>query len=285
MYYALIMLSVVMFGCCFKLSQTYTRLCGSGFFITLKYLFITSISNIIILLIINGFKFEFTLFTLIIAVFSSVNSFLFVFCGLKSLGSINLSLYSLFSMLGGMLLPFLQGLIFYNEPITIAKIICLCFIIISLSLTLKKDRKNNKAIIYYLGIFIFNGMSGVLSKLFVSSQYPKTSATGYSLVCALCSFVISGVLIFIFRRKIKKTSVLSTVVNSFDAIFNRIANLLLLISLTHIEASLQYPLVTGGVIIVSTIISFFSNNKPSKCEILSVITAFISMLCLFIIPI
>ena len=64
------------------------------------------------LVIINGFRLEFTPFTFVIALLAAINSIVFVFCSIKALDSINLSLYSLFSMLGGMVLPFLQGIFF-----------------------------------------------------------------------------------------------------------------------------------------------------------------------------
>lgn len=118
--------------------------------------------------------------------------------------------------------------------------------------------------------------------MFSSASFEKTSAAGYSLLCVLCSLVISGVLLLIFRKKIPKTSLKANIINSLDAGINRIANLLLLIALANVDASVQYPMVTGGVMIVSTAISYFGDNKPSKRELLSVLAAFISMLCLFI---
>jgi len=56
-------------------------------------------------------------------------------------------------------------------------------------------------------------------------------------------------------------------------------------ALLHVDASVQYPMVTGGVMIVSTIICFFGDRKPSKKEIISVLVAFVGMLALFVIPI
>ena len=66
---------------------------------------------------------------------------------------------------------------------------------------------------------------------------------------------------------------------------NKIANLLLVIALAHVDASVQYPMVTGGVMIVSTAICFFGKKKPQKKELISVALAFLGMLALFIIPI
>ena len=59
----------------------------------------------------------------------------------------------------------------------------------------------------------------------------------------------------------------------------------MVISLIHIETSAQYPLVTGGVMIVSTLICFFKKNKPTKKELASVLLAFLGMVAMFAIPV
>ena len=63
---------------------------------------------------------------------------------------------------------------------------------------------------------------------------------------------------------------------------SQLANYFLVIALAHVDASVQYPMVTGGVMIVSTIICFFGKQKPNLKEILSVVLAFSGMLVLFI---
>jgi len=285
MYYGMILGSVVMFGGCFALNDVYRRLCGSNIAASLWFSLISSAAGLVVLLAANGFRFEFTLFTLLISSVSALNGFGFTFCGFKALGSINLSLYSLFSMLGGMALPFLQGIIFYGEEITLAKVVCFVFICLALLLTVDREKKKSGGI-YYLGIFVLNGMSGVLSKIFASSPYPKTSAEGFSILSALCAVLMAAVLLPFFAKGHKNSlSVKAVAVSSAGGVINRIANLLLVIALAHVDASVQYPMVTGGVIIVSTLLCFFGKNKPSKKELASVALAFTGMLLLFVIPV
>lgn len=286
MYYGLIILSVIMFGGCFALNDLYRKMRGSSLKISLQFSCVSSLAGLAVLLAINNFKFEFTVFTLIIALLSALVGLGFTFCAFKALGIINLSLYSLFSMLGGMVLPFVQGIVFYSEKMTVAKIVCLVFISVALLLTVEKSEKT-KGTIYYIGIFVLNGMSGVLSKIFTSSDCEKTSAAGYSILTALCSVALSGAILLLFFMKkgnAPKMKLSDTGVGALNGITNRVANFLLVIALAHVDASVQYPMVTGGVMIVSTLICFFGKNKPSKKEILSVILAFVGMLALFVIP-
>ncbi len=287
MYYALILLSVVIFGGCFALNDVYRRQRGSSLRISLEFSFISSAAGLVVLLAVNGFRVEFTWFTLLMAVLSALNSFGFTFCSFRSLGLINLSLYSLFSMLGGMLLPFAQGILFYGESITVAKAVCFVLICAALALTVEKGERS-KGAVYYAGVFILNGMSGVLSKLFTSAAYAKTSAAGYSILGAMCCTVISAVLLLtLFRGQPQqgRASLASVGVGALGGAANRVANYLLLIALAHVDASVQYPMVTGGVMIVSTLICFCGANKPSKKEQLSVVIAFLGMLALFLIPV
>ena len=77
----------------------------------------------------------------------------------------------------------------------------------------------------------------------------------------------------------------STAVSAVGGITNRIANYVLVIALSHVDASVQYPMVTGGVMIVSTLICFFGKNKPKVKELISVGLAFVGLLALFLIKI
>lgn len=291
-YYGLICLSVVMFGGCFALNDVYRKMRGSNLKISMQFSLVSGVAGLIIMLIINGLKFEFTPFALIMSTLTAINGFAFTFCAFKALGSINLSLYSLFSMLGGMVLPFLQGIIFYSEPITLAKGVCFVIICVALLLTVEKsdeDKENKKnGFIYYAGIFVLNGMSGVISKFFTSApdDWGKTSPEAFSILSAVVAIIISAVALLCMRKvEAPKMTWASAGVSAVGGITNKIANYVLLIALAHVPASVQYPMVTGGVMIVSTVICFFGKNKPKPKELVSVALAFIGILALVLIPI
>lgn len=288
MYYALIFVSVAMFGGCFALNDVYRKRRGSSLKISMEASFIGAVAAIICLVIINKFRIEYTPFTLIMGIISAANAICFTVFSFKALNSINLSLYSLFSMLGGMALPFAQGIIFYGEKITVAKIVCVVFICLALACTVTRGKKS-RGYIYYAGVFILNGTSGVLSKLFNELPYRKTDAAGYTFWIAVCTLVLSGVMWMALSLKKSedepKFKVFDCAIGALNGGMNRIANFLLVIALMHVDASVQYPAVTGGVMIVSTLICFFGERKPQKKELLAVVLAFIGTLALFVIPI
>ena len=273
-----------MFGGCFALNDAYRKLRSSSMASSMECAFVGSLAGLAVLIIVSGFDFQVTPFTLLIAMLSALVSIGFTVCSFKALDSTNLSLYSLFSMLGGMLLPFFQGIIFYSEKITLAKIVCVIFICASLCLTVSRDRNKNGTK-YYIGIFVLNGVVGVLSKAFTSAPFEKTNAEWYSIWSAFFTAVFSGGVWLLVSRKgnLPKYTFKAFAVSAVSGAINKIANFLLLIALLHIAASIQYPMVTGGVIIISTLISFWGKRKPSKKELLSVFTAFLGLLALLLI--
>ena len=288
MEYALIFLSVSMFGGCFALNDVYRKRRGSSIKASIEASFVGSLAGIVCLLVFCGFELEFTPFTLLVALLAAVNRIAFTFFSFKALSSINLSLYSLFSMLGGMMLPFAQGIAFYGEKITLAKIVCVIIIFVALALTVTKGDKS-RGYVYYIGVFVLNGMSGVLSKIFSESSLPKASAAGYSLWISVATVVISGIAWLAMARQKQneraKYNLGDCAVGAVNGGMSAVANCLLVIALASVDASVQYPLVTGGVMIASTLICFFGERKPSKKELWAIALAFIGTLALFVIPI
>jgi drug/metabolite transporter (DMT)-like permease len=288
MYYGIILLSVFMFGGCFALKDVYRGMRGSSFLISMESSAVGAFAGLVVLLCINGFQFQLTPFTLLMAFLCAVNGVCFSYFSFKALDYINLSVFSLFSMLGGMLLPSAVGILFFKEEITVAKIVCYCFILGALLMTLSKGKKGGW--IWYAGVFALNGMSGVLSKIFASAPFEKTNAAGYSIWSALLTGVLSAIIWLALFRKTSGEgkmpySLKAFGVASVSGATNKIANFLLVLALAHVDASVQYPMVTGGVMIVSTLICFFGPRKPSKKEIASIAIAFLGMLALFIIPV
>ena len=297
-YYGLIILSVVMFGGGFAIQDLYRKKRGSGLMISMESACIGAVAGLIALLALNGFSFEFTPFTLVMALWAALNGIAFTFCTFKALDYINLSLFSLFAMLGGMILPFFQGILFYEEGFTLAKIVCVCFVCAALLCTIEKKGAKKSGVIFYVGVFVLNGMSGVISKIFTASEFSKTSAAGYSVWIAVVTVILSGAAWLIMAKqekrrpsqedsiKVEKKNLLqSYALGAIYGAVNRVANFILVFALVFVDTSVQYPMVTGGTIIVSTILSCFGDRKPNKKEIISVILAFVGMCALFFIPV
>ena len=283
MYYGIVAVSVIMFGFQFFFSDRYEKENGNGFPAVYTLIFLSAIAGLVCLLPISAFKVGFTPFTLCCAAIVTLNTILCGLCTLKALARIDLAVFSLFSMLGGMVLPFLSGIIFYDERFTLGKVVCLVFVVAALLLTVDKSGKRGGER-YYVGVFILNGMSGVISKFFESAPYPKTNAVSYSVWIAVVNLVVSGVALLLLRKKVNKPTGKAVLYGLGYGTLNRIANFPLVFALAVLPASVQYPFLTGGVIVVSTVISAFVSGKPKPKAIISVILAFVGIMSLVLLP-
>jgi drug/metabolite transporter (DMT)-like permease len=279
MYYGLIMIAVLMFSMQFLFNQRFQREYGSGLKSLLTFFFGYNVAGLLVLLIINGFRVEFTPFTLLLAFMWSINSLVLSYCSFKAFEKVNLSVYSLFSQLGGMMLPFFAGVLLFDEKLTAGSVICFILVLISLLFTVKKGN-GGSYLIYYAGIFLLNGMSGVLSKWFAAAPYEKTSSAGYSILSAAVAALLSAVVLLFIKGNRIKLSVRGATNMLGYGVLNKIGNFLLLIALVRLPASVQYPMVTGGVMICSTVICFFTHQKPGKREIASLVLSFVGILAL-----
>jgi drug/metabolite transporter (DMT)-like permease len=273
------MIAVLMFSMQFLFNQRFQREYGSGLKSLLTFFFGYNVAGLLVLLIINGFRVEFTPFTLLLAFMWSINSLVLSYCSFKAFEKVNLSVYSLFSQLGGMMLPFFAGVLLFDEKLTAGSVICFILVLISLLFTVKKGN-GGSYLIYYAGIFLLNGMSGVLSKWFAAAPYEKTSSAGYSILSAAVAALLSAVVLLFIKGNRIKLSVRGATNMLGYGVLNKIGNFLLLIALAHLPASVQYPMVTGGVMICSTVICFFTHQKPGKREIASLVLSFVGILAL-----
>ena len=272
MYYLILSVSALLFSFVFIFSDRYRGRFGPGTRSALKFAAGSHFAGLAALLVINRFHFEFTPFTALVALTAAADVILFNICSLRALEKTNLAVYSVFSMIGGMALPFAAGIIFFHEELTAGKIICLALVALSLALTIRKGGEKG-SVLYYIGVFVTNGMYGVINKFFSASQLPKTGDAAYSAMIEGFIVIFSlMLLVFIKDKPVKLTGIAAVYMGGYG-IMCAVGNYLLLIALSALSASAQYPFVTGGVMIISTLYSFFTPNKPGKREIASVILA------------
>jgi len=272
MYYTLLGISALLFSFVFIFSDRYRAKYGSGIDAVLKFTAGSHFAGLAALLIINRFHFEFTGFTCALACVAAADSILFSIFSLRALEKANLSVYSVLSMIGGMALPFAAGILFFSEDLTAGKAICFALVTASVLLTVKKGAGKG-SLLLYAGVFITNGLYGVISKFFTASSMPKTSEAAYSAMIEGFIVIFSLILLAAVKKKKSpvKTGPSAFVYMGGYGVMCAAGNYLLLIALSVLSASAQYPFVTGGVMIISTVYSFFTPSKPCKREIISVL--------------
>ena len=127
----------------------------------------------------------------------------------------------------------------------------------------------------------------MLSKFFNEAPFDKGSGdprVSYSVMSGLLTVMIAGTLMLYFTERQKeqqpRMSLRSNLISGTGGLINRLANYILTIALLSVPASVQYPMVTGGVMIFSTLACFVMKIKPSKRELISIAIAFIALVVL-----
>lgn len=281
LYYVLVIVSTVLFSLQFLFNQRFQQTYGTGMKATQVFSLYKSLVIILMMLLISGFKVQFSWFSLGMATIYAVSSIAMGYYSLKAFSVANLSVYSVFSMLGGMILPFFLGVLFYDEGDNLVfKIICCALIVVAVLLNIKSGKQNKKALLYYFAVFVLNGMAGVISKIHQSStSLSPVDSTSFMLLTAAVSVVISAAWLLIAYREIPLIKGKNILFVTGYGVFNGLGNLFLLIALSGengLPASVQYPLVTGGVMVCSTVISTIRKEKLTVREYIATAIALLA---------
>lgn len=276
MNYLLIIIADLLFSLQFLFNQQFRKRNGDGIDSTFTFSMYTNGISFLILLIINGFKLQFTWFSLLISAIYAVTLLGYAYSGLKSFATANLSVYSIFAMLGGMIMPFAYGVIFCNEDFTFAKAICILLIGISTALSFEKGKGKGNNLKYYLAVFFLNGLVGVLSKVHQSNTELCVDSGSFMATVNLWVFAVCIIYHLIKNKKVPLLPIKEVGNLGCYAACSGIGNLLCLIALTSLDASVQYPIITGGVMVFSTVISIIRKEKPSARTLISAAIAFVS---------
>lgn len=272
-YYLMIIVSVCLFSTQFLLNNEYRKENGNTFNSSLKFSLYASISGFIALAIINKFHFEISLFSAAVAAVYSMVCIALIYSSIKAFTYANLSVYSVFSMIGGMLLPFVYGIL-CGEEFKLIRVVCCLLIAVCVTLALNKTEHSKKAVKYYIAVFILNGMVGVISKFHQSFTEICVDSGSFMMLTKIFAFVFSVILILMQKEKNFAVSKKAGLFAVLYSVVNSIGNLFLLMALLHIPASVQYPIVTGGTIVISTLIGLIRREKITKREILAAVVAF-----------
>ncbi len=298
MYYALLIIAAGSFSTQYVFSKFNQKTRGTSLFSSLTFGCASSLISIPLLFIIGGFKIEFSSYSAIIAlIYGGVYIVCLIF-GVKALAHANLVLYSLFLMLGGMLLPIFYGLII-GESMSIFMITGVIALILSMLVSLKKTDDDKRitwfAILCFAVIFTANGLSYILTSFHQSNKDLAVSPASFVLLCSLGKFIVGITILSVMgiykkccKRKVsnekldatiekinaKKALLNLLVIAGGYAIFNAVGNLCTTISAGNLPAVVQYPIITGGCIFISAIEGLIFGERITKKTILGIVLVF-----------
>jgi len=287
--------STVLFSIQFLIKKLFQKNEGSTPGIALFHVFLSTVFSILFLIIKGGSTFEFTLFSFFIASLNGIRAVIQTFMTFAILEKANLSVYSLFSQLGGTFLPFVFAILFYNEPLTWQKTLCMILLGVALYCqmyfndkknadygTQKKSNNRLSILMLYIGVFVLTGLSGVFAKINQTAPAEiAVSPSAFTLLEKLITLLLAGILILVFRSNGMQVRLVKPAKSLFyictEAVLNTIGNLILLTALYHVDASIQYPIVTGGIIILSLFLEPISGTKPQRQTIIAAVFSCIGL--------
>ena len=274
MMYSLLATAALLFALQFLFNQQFQKSRGDGTdsAVTLS-LYMHGIS-FLIMLVLNGFKLGITWFSVLLAAVYAAVVIGYSFASLKAFKTANLSVFSIFAMLGGMLLPLAYGVIFCKEEFNIAKAICVLLIGIATAMSFEKGKKSKGNMKYYLAVFLLNGLVGVISKIHQSSPDLAVDSRSFMATVNVCVVIFGVAYHLIVNHKIPKLSLKELGCVSGYAVCNGIGNLFCLIALVSLPASVQFPIITGGTMFFSTVVSIIRKEKPSTKTVIAALVAF-----------
>ena len=259
--YILILIADILLATNFVFQKKYQKTAGVSLKAGVTYNAVLGAFSAIIFLVINKFHIECSAFSLLMAAIFATVLVLYIIIGFKIMEKGNMSLYTLFLMSGGMTVPYIWGVLFLNEELTIIRTIGLlaiiAAIIISNSGTNKPDKKQ---ILMCVAVFLLNGISSVVSKMHqINPVSEMVTPTNFVFLVGIFKAIMCFGILLGFKNKLEvqgenKLDIKPLLLIIFlAALTDGVTYMLQLIGASSLPATVLYPFVTGGSIILTSI--------------------------------
>lgn len=281
MQYVMLIFAAVLLGADFAMNKIYQRTYGASLRVSLIFNMLSGIFSAVIFVILGGLKDGISMYSVIMASLSSLLVMLYNLIGFRILKvSGKISLYTMYVLAGGMVVPYIWGLMFMNEPFSIMRTVGLAVIICGITatnLTSDEEKSNTSAVLMCAAVFMINGAVSVVSKIHqTQTAYHCVNASGFVALSGMSKAVMAA-LALCFVKKEKGTFMKSQaiIIAAVSAVFGGVSYMLQLIGAVTLPATMLYPFVTGGGIIFSAVADLtIFKEKLSKKLVLGVALCF-----------
>lgn len=294
-YYLLLLLSTLLMSAQFAMNKLYQSKNGSAIKTSLLFTTLSGLFNGAIFFCVGGFSISVTPFSLICAAGVAALCLGYNLIGFRIFELGSFSVYTMFLMLGGMLMPFLYGMIFLGDSsgIGLPALICrlLGVILLTCSLALPclghpsaNDKPSRLFIPLCVLVFVMNSFVSIISKLHQIEPTAAVDPISFVFLSNTLNGLASGIILLLLCVRDGSKPALAKNFNPWQLIlltvccgaFNGGSYLLqLIVASSALPASVQYPILTGGSVVLSAIVGrIFFGEKPDKLSLMGIITAF-----------
>lgn len=259
--YIMIIIADILLAVDFAFQKKYQKTAGTSVKAGVSYNALLGVLSAVIFFVMNKFRIHITAFSLLMAVAFATLIMLYVFIGFKIMKKGNMALYTLFLMSGGMTVPFVWGVIFWQEVISLWRVAGLIFIIaaIILSNTGAKKPDKNQMFLCIL-VFFMNGFASVIAKTHQLSDASKlVTSSDFVILVNASKAVICSVALLFMGAKGKNTASEKlpmkpvVIISALSAVAGGLSYYLQLIGAVSVPATVLYPLITGGTVILTSL--------------------------------
>ena len=237
--------------------------------------------------ILNGFSFEFHWYSFLMAASMALFGLSYNFIGFRMLRDGNMASYTLFLMTGGMVLPYVVGLIGLNEPFSVLRTLGLGVIFAGVfSANAPKTRPSSKYMLMGGAVFVLNGLVSTVSKLHqIENTIPTVSSASFVMLSGLARSICCA-LALAFMKKGSETGIpkrnMLIYLIAVSALFGGVSYLLQLVGAKSLPATVLYPIITGGSIIFSALAGrVFFKERIGKQTLVGIALCFLGT-CMFL---
>ena len=287
----LLLVSVVFLVASFMLQKLYQKVTVNIPGSDVCFNIFTAVFSLIVFAFTGGFRVEFSTYSIVNAFLKSVCGLAYLLIGFRILKHGSVALYMLFLMSGGMAVPCVFGWLFLGETVKLFHVIGVIIILIAVMLTNSGAHKMDKKLFFMCTmVFLLNGGVSVFSKLHqIHGKYGAVDTSSYALISAFFSIIISVGLLVTKKKDRENTKnaksalrIIPLLLIAGYSVVGSIASLFQLIGAKSLPASILYPVVTGGSIVLSGIFGYiFFKEKTSKQAWLGIVLCFVGT-CLFV---
>ena len=279
MQYIMLTSAALLLAMDFAMNKIYQKLRGTSPESSLLFNSVLGLATAIIFFAVNKFKLSFSPYSAFTAMLMSTLMMTYNIMGFRILKQGSMAIYSLFLMTGGMVLPYIWGLMFLNEPFsafrTIGLIVIICGVFLS---NFSGEKINLKQTFMCLAVFALNGLVSIISKIHqIETNYQCVSTIEFIILCGIFKFFIAGSLFLAFKnregqRSKKNNFTKSLIVIILSAIIGGASYFLQLYGAKSLPATVLYPFITGGSIVFSALMgALLFKEKLSRKLIISVV--------------
>ena len=288
-YYLMLVIAAVGTAGNFALTKVYQKTMGNAARESIIFNMYVGLFSSVFFWITAGFSVEFTPYSAIMSLLMSVLVGVYTMIGFKLMSMGSMTVYTIFLMLGGAVVPYIYGVLFLNETVNFVKIIALLMIVVAVILNSTGKRAGKQSLKFILlcfAVFFLNGAVSVVSKMHqIESVHKTVSADGFVLLKSVVRFLFFALILPFFSKKEKeqiKMPGLMYLVMTGSAIVSGLAYMLQLIGASYLPATVLYPIVTGGTVVGTSLFDRICFGQHlSKNTIISIVFC-VTALVLFV---